>query len=157
MVLLSYTTSWSMSSRKCFVAKEKWLLGGCFHRFCTHCAVWQKIVPVLNIILRVKMIVHFLPCILHFDKGRRSCPGASCMYIKQLSCHFLSNFTILIVVGSFFSNWPKKACPYTVYIYLMGTLYRQEMDNEKPKVSYQIIFLWYCGDHEVCEGENIPI
>ena len=26
----------------------------------THCAVWQKTVPLLNIILHVKMIVHFV-------------------------------------------------------------------------------------------------
>ena len=75
--------------------KKSGFLVAVFTALCTHCAVWQKIVPVLNIILRVKIIVHFLSCILHFDKGRRSCPGASCKVLNRISYGGLDQVNIL--------------------------------------------------------------
>ena len=48
------------------MAIEKGLFVAVFTTLCTHCAVWQKTAPLLNIILHVKMIVHFvmLPLLL---------------------------------------------------------------------------------------------
>ena len=97
-----------MSLCKCVKAKEKWLFGGCFHSFVHTMCSLVEIVPVLNIILRVKMIVHCMSCILHFDKGKRSCPGASCPFYKRSTkgtnslCVGLSVvFTIFAIVSPF--------------------------------------------------------
>ena len=42
------------------MAIEKGLFVAVFTTLRTHCAVWQKTAPLLNIILHVKMIVHFV-------------------------------------------------------------------------------------------------
>ena len=80
-VLLSYSTLWSKSLCSCVVAIEKGLFVAVFTTLRTHCAVRQKTAPLLNIILHVKMIVHFVILPLLLSGQAQLSSVASCIHL----------------------------------------------------------------------------
>ena len=68
-----------LSSQSVFEVGTKSAFSLCFIDLLCHAvyAVSQKIAPVLNILLHVKMFAD-LSSFFYLDQGRCSCPGASC-------------------------------------------------------------------------------
>ena len=66
-----------MSTGSCCLAKEKGHFGGCSLQLCnTMCCLAENCLSLEYFFCMYKW--HFVSCLLCFNQGRRSCPGASC-------------------------------------------------------------------------------